>query len=104
MRAPFVDPLSGLELLNKTLPLVGREMEMQIISSILDTVAHARLGGARALIISGDVGVGKSRLVEEMCLAAARQDFLVMESSAYESGGMFPYLPFIEALRPIIRS
>ncbi|HET8840908.1 MAG TPA: AAA family ATPase [Ktedonobacteraceae bacterium] len=104
MRAPFVDPLSGLELLNKALPLVGREMEMQVISSILDTVAHARPSGARSLIVSGDVGMGKSRLLEEMCLAAERQDFLVMKGSAYESGGMFPYLPFIEAFRPIIRA
>lgn len=104
MRAPFADPLSGLELLNKALPLVGREMEMQIISLILDTVAYARLSGARALIVSGDVGMGKSRLLEEMCLAAGRQDFLVLKGSAYESGGMFPYLPFIEALRPVIRS
>jgi DNA-binding CsgD family transcriptional regulator/tetratricopeptide (TPR) repeat protein len=29
---------------------------------------------------------------------------MVLEGRAYESGSMFPYLPFIEALRPLIRS
>jgi predicted ATP-dependent serine protease len=67
MQAPFADPLSGLELLAKTLPLVGRDTEMQVISALLDTVALDSPVGARALMISGDMGIGKSRLLAEMC-------------------------------------
>lgn len=104
MRAPFTDPLLGLELLNKALPLVGRDMEMQIARSLLDNIARTQPAGAHALIISGEVGTGKSRLLEELCMASVDLGFTVLMGIAYESGSMFPYLPFIEALRPVIRS
>src|SRR5581483_7312168 len=104
MQAPFSDPFSGIELASTPLPLVGREMEMQIVRSMLTGVAHAAQGGPHALIISGDIGIGKSRLLEEICRAASALDFTVLAGNAYESGCMFPYLPFIEALRPSLRS
>jgi predicted ATPase/DNA-binding CsgD family transcriptional regulator len=104
MQAPFADPLSGLELLAKPLPLVGRDSEMQLTCTLLDTVALDRQAGARALTISGEMGIGKSRLLSEMCVEARARGFRVLEGRAYESGAMFPYLPFIEALRPILRS
>src|SRR6266571_7807762 len=104
MQAPFADPLSGLELLTKPLPLVGRDLEMQLICALLDAVALDRQVGARALTISGDMGVGKSRLLAEMCVEGGVRGFHVLEGRAYESGAMFPYLPFIEALRPVLRS
>src|SRR5258708_38668431 len=104
MEGPVVDPVSGLELLAKTLPLVGRDTEMQVISALLDTVALDKPVGARALMISGDMGVGKSRLLAEMCTQARARSFRVLEGRSYESGGMFPYLPFIETLRPALRS
>ena len=103
MQAPFADPLSGLELFAKPLPLVGRDSEFQLISTLLDTVALDRQVGARALTISGEMGVGKSRLLAEMCVEARARGFRVLEGRAYESGAMFPYLPFIEALRPVLR-
>ena len=104
MQAPFADPLSGLELLTKSLPLVRRDSEMQLICALLDTVLLDRQVGARALTISGEMGVGKSRLLAEMCIEARARGFRVLEGRAYESGAMFPYLPFTEALRPVLRS
>ena len=104
MQAPFADPLSGLELLSKTLPLVGRDTEMQLICELLDTVALDKPVGARALTISGDVGVGKSRLLAEMYIQGNARGFRVLEGRIYEAGARFPYLPFIEALRPVLRS
>ena len=104
MQAPFADPLSGLELLTESLPLVGRDSEMQLICALLDTVLLDRQVGARALTISGEMGVGKSRLLAEMCIEARARGFRVLESRAYESGVMFPYFPFTEALRPVLRS
>lgn len=104
MQAPFADPLSGLEQLTQPLPVVGRDTEMQVICSLLDTVALDRPVGARALTISGDIGVGKSRLLAEMYIQGRTRGFRVLEGRTYESGAMFPYLPFIEALRPVLRS
>ena len=104
MQAPFADPLSGLEQVTQFLPLVGRDTEMQVICSLLDTVALDRSVRARALTISGDIGVGKSRLLAEMYIQGRARGFRVLEGQTYESGAMFPYLPFIEALRPVLRS
>src|SRR5579859_7905185 len=104
MRAPFADPFSSLALLNPALPLFGRDSEMQLLQSVLEHTTNGQPRGPRAAIISGELGIGKSRLLEELCTLAAQQGMTILRASAYESGGMFPYLPFIEALRPIIRS
>lgn len=104
MRAPFVDPLLSLEVPTPALPLLGREREMQHLLSLLEQVTSAHPHGPRAAIVSGETGIGKSRLLEELCIVAAKQEFTVLRSSAYESGSLFPYLPFIEALRPLVRS
>ncbi|GAC1343852.1 MAG: hypothetical protein NVSMB27_04140 [Ktedonobacteraceae bacterium] len=107
MQAPFVDPLSGLDVLaghSQEVPLQGREGELQVMRFLLNTVAHDLPTGARALTISGEMGVGKTRLLAEMYKEARALGFRVLEGRTYESGSMFPYLPFIEALRPVIRS
>ncbi|HET7640694.1 MAG TPA: AAA family ATPase, partial [Ktedonobacteraceae bacterium] len=104
MQAPLADPLVGLDNLNKALPLVGRSTEMQVIHFVLNTVQFDLPAGARALTISGEIGVGKSRLLAEMYTAARELGFRVLEGRTYASGNMFPYLPFIEALRPLLRS
>ena len=107
MQAPFADPLSGLDVLAghpQEVPLQGRESELQVIHFLLNTVAHDLPTGARALTISGEMGVGKTRLLAEMYKEARVLGFRVLEGRTYESGNMFPYLPFIEALRPVLRS
>ena len=104
MQAPFADPLSGLEALRTALPLVGRETEMQMVRAVLDVVAFDLPLGTRALTISGEIGVGKTRLLAEMCAEARVRDFRIVEGRTYEFGNRFPYFPFIEALRPILRT
>ena len=104
MQAPFADPLAGLDILNKALPLVDRETEMQVMRLLLNTVLLDLPEGPRALTITGEMGVGKSRLLAEMYVEARTLGFRVLEGHTYESGNMFPYLPFIEALRPVLRS
>src|SRR5579859_4140096 len=103
MQAPFADPLSGLGGAEE-LPLVGRDTGLQIIHLLLKTVALDLPTGARALTISGEMGVGKSRLLAEMYTEARTLGFRVLEGRTYESGSMFPYFPFIEALRPLLYS
>jgi DNA-binding CsgD family transcriptional regulator len=104
MQAPFADPFLGFELITKSLQLVGRDSELRLICSLLDTVALNRQAGARAVTISGEIGVGKSRLLAEMSVEARSRGFRILEGRAYEASAMFPYLPFMEALRPVLRS
>ncbi len=77
---------------------------MQLICNLLDTVALQRASGARALIMSGETGVGKTRLLAEMCQEASKRGFHLLAGRAYEVSKLFPYMPFTEALRPIIRA
>lgn len=104
MQAPFADPLPGVTLASHLLPLVGREAEMSIIHSLLEAVALDKPAGARAIMLSGDVGIGKTRLLAEMFAEAEVRGFLLLQARCYESWGAFPYLPFIEALRPLFRT
>jgi DNA-binding CsgD family transcriptional regulator/tetratricopeptide (TPR) repeat protein len=104
MQAPFVDPLSRLEQLKAALPLVGRDAEMQLIRQLLQIVALDAPQGARALTISGEMGIGKTRLLAALYAEAQQIGFRVLEASAYEVGNMSPYFPFVEALRPFLLS
>ncbi|SRR5579883_587266 len=102
MQAPFADPLSGVERLSSSLPLVGREGEMQLLRNLLDTVEFERPYGPRALLMSGEMGIGKTRLLAEMCQEASDRGFRLLAGRAYEVSKLFPYMPFADALRPVI--
>ncbi|HET9919469.1 MAG TPA: AAA family ATPase [Ktedonobacteraceae bacterium] len=104
MQAPFADPLSGLDALRSISPLVGREAEMQLMRAVLDVVALDLPVGARALTISGETGIGKTRLLVEMCAEANTRGFRILEGHTYQFGNALPYFPFVEALRPILRT
>jgi DNA-binding CsgD family transcriptional regulator len=102
MQAPFADP-SPIQ--RKTLlPLAGRQLENYFLHSFLDTVENDQPGMPRALTVSGEMGVGKTRLLTALQLSARQRGFLVLESRAYEASTQFPYFPFIEALRPTLRN
>src|SRR5579875_681902 len=104
MQVPFTDPLPGMAPTTSLLPLIGREAEMFVIHSLLETVAQEKPDGARAIMLSGEVGVGKTRLLAEICFRAEASGFRLLQARAYELWETFPYFPFIEALRPLIRS
>lgn len=104
MQAPFIDPLSELAQIRTTLPLQGREFAMQAIHGLLDTVALDLPLGPRAMTISGEMGVGKTRLLAALCLAARERGLRILDARAYEMSSTIPYFPFIEALRPVLRT
>ncbi len=104
MQVPFVDPFLNVDVAHQSLPLVGRETEKRVVRLVLNTVLHNLPVGTRALTISGEMGVGKSRLLAEMLNEALTMGFRVFEGRTYALGRTFPYLPFIEALRPFLRS
>src|SRR5262249_25943677 len=53
----------GLEALGLSAPLIGRDPEL---SRMLDCLERAVAGDAHVVRISGDAGIGKSRLVREL--------------------------------------
>ena len=54
-------------------PLVGRTAELERVSAALDAV---REGATRMLVITGEPGIGKSRLLAELGIEAGRREML----------------------------
>ena len=75
-------------------PMVGRAEESDRLGRAWDS---ARSGERRAVIISGEPGLGKTRLALEAARAAHGQGGLVLFGRCEEDLGV-PYQPFVEAL------
>ena len=61
-------------------------------------------GEPGVVLLSGEPGVGKTRLLTELADSAVAQGWRVLVGQAFDSAGMPPYLPFVEALREHIRA
>ncbi|WNI26858.1 AAA family ATPase [Streptomyces sp. ITFR-16] len=91
---------------------VGRAGELTALTDALarataETAGHAGgLGGEpQALLIGGEAGVGKTRLVEEFLAFAVRNEAVVAVGGCVEIGADgLPYAPFSTALRGLLRT
>ena len=79
---------------------VGRAPEMTQFTRAL---AAAQAGHAHAVLVTGEAGIGKSRLVAEVAERAAAAGFVVLTGRAIDLvGSELPYAPFATALRPLV--
>jgi DNA-binding SARP family transcriptional activator len=76
-------------------PMVGREGALRQLEQAL---AQAKTGHGSVILISGEAGVGKSRLLQEFA-ARVQDGTLVLAGAGYPDAQMTPYQPAIEALR-----
>jgi DNA-binding CsgD family transcriptional regulator/tetratricopeptide (TPR) repeat protein len=76
--------------------LVERDAELRVIESVLAEVAR---GSCRVLLISGDPGVGKSRLARAVVRLGSERGFDVLSGQCSEHDQDFPFAPFVDALR-----
>jgi class 3 adenylate cyclase/tetratricopeptide (TPR) repeat protein len=77
-------------------PTVAREVELGALSAALTAVAA---GAGRMVLLAGEPGAGKTRLAQEVSVAARAQGFLVATGRCYEPQAAVAYFPFLEALR-----
>ncbi|HTT54626.1 MAG TPA: AAA family ATPase [Streptosporangiaceae bacterium] len=75
--------------------LVGRDEECHRLRAAL-TAAGA--GHGSTLFVTGEPGIGKSRLVRETTRAAAESGFTILAGRAVAAGAPAPFRPFAEAL------
>lgn len=80
---------------------VGRERELALLRERLELACEGRAG---VVLVSGEPGAGKTRLLIELATRAQADGWRVLFERAYESEGMPPYLPFAEPLRDYVRS
>src|SRR6266851_3194208 len=76
--------------------MVGRDDELGRLLTLLD---DAEAGRSVVALVSGDAGVGKSRLVSEVTRLAEGRGFTVLSGQCAELGDSVPYLPLADALR-----
>ncbi len=77
---------------------IGRQAELEILK---DAVARADLGEAAIVLVGGEAGIGKTRLVDEIGGQADAAGALVLQGGCISlgDGGGLPFAPFVEALR-----
>ena len=102
---PVVEPStpSGRSPLDVVAPsrLVGREQEMAFLH---DCWQEALAGQGGLALISGEAGVGKTRLVEELANRLRWQGVRVLWGRCYEFERLLPYQPIAEAVRTVLRT
>jgi DNA-binding CsgD family transcriptional regulator/tetratricopeptide (TPR) repeat protein len=82
--------------------IVGRERELELIDAAL---AEAAGGRPRLIVVRGEAGIGKSRLVDEAAARARAAGSPLMLGACLDIGeGGLPYLPVGEALRGLLRT
>ncbi|MGH8824517.1 MAG: AAA family ATPase, partial [Jiangellaceae bacterium] len=80
-------------------PLVGRADEVRALTAAVDRAGRGQPG---VVLVAGDAGVGKTRLLVELIAGAAQGGATVLVGHCLDVGGVgLPYLPFTEALRPL---
>ena len=79
-------------------PLVGREQDLAFLA---DGWLAALSGGCSLLLISGEAGVGKTRLVQAFADGQRWQGARVLTGRCYEFERLLPYQPVAEALQAL---
>src|SRR5688572_23706828 len=91
--------LPGSLRLTSTFPFVGRSAELTTLRTLMP---HVDGDGRRVVLLGGEPGSGKSRLVREFASEAAGDGVLVLYG-ACDAVVRTPYGPFVEALDHLAR-
>ena len=79
---------------------VGRERELAELTAGL---GDARSGHGRLFLLTGEPGIGKTRLADEFSRQATEAGALVLWGRCWEGGGAPAYLPWLQILRAYLR-
>ncbi|MCH9051834.1 MAG: AAA family ATPase [Proteobacteria bacterium] len=79
---------------------VGRQAELETIARAL---AQAKDGQGQIVAVTGEPGVGKSRLFHEFAHSHRTEGWLILECGAVSYGATTPYLPVVQLLKKYFR-
>ncbi|HEU5003126.1 MAG TPA: BTAD domain-containing putative transcriptional regulator [Actinomycetota bacterium] len=79
----------------ESVPFVGRAVELAMLEGAL---RDALGGDSRVVVISGEPGIGKTRLAEELSSRATPQGAVVVWGRCYEAGAAPPLWPWSQVL------
>ena len=78
-------------------PLLGRDAEIERLTSLLDGIGD----GGGALVLSGEPGIGKSRLLAVAAAMARERGFTVLSATGVQSEAHLPFAGLHQLLRPL---
>ncbi|HEX5584046.1 ATP-binding protein [Gaiella sp.] len=81
--------------------LVGREREVEVMRAAWRRAADGR---GSAIVVSGEAGVGKTRLAEALLHDAEGAGWTTLRGGGHEAEGSEPYAPVVEALDGLLAS
>ncbi len=76
--------------------VIGRTAELTALHLLID---RAKSGKGQVVLLSGEAGIGKSRLVAEAKTDATAQGFLLLQGQCFPTDRSCPYAPLLELLR-----
>jgi DNA-binding CsgD family transcriptional regulator len=76
--------------------LIDRANELATLYTLVD---QANSDQGRVALLSGEAGVGKSRLVAEAKAYAATKGFLLFQGNCFQTDVSYPYAPLLDLLR-----
>ncbi|HEY0755982.1 MAG TPA: AAA family ATPase [Ktedonobacteraceae bacterium] len=79
--------------------LVGRAGHLATLQSLVE---RTKQGEGHAALISGEAGIGKSRLVAEAKAYAVAQGFLLLQGNCFPPDLAYPYAPLLDLLRSLV--
>ena len=81
-------------------PFIGRDKELAELQKRLNAAIS---GECQFVVVSGEPGVGKTRLLDEIENLARARKLLVLHGRSIEQDGAFPYQGFCEAIQEYFR-
>ncbi|MBF6614267.1 MAG: AAA family ATPase [Chloroflexi bacterium] len=81
--------------------MIGRQREVDVLTQLWQLVPSGR---GQTVLIAGEAGVGKSRLLAELVEWAGQQDWMVLVGHCFPPDVNFPYAPLLDALRSYFHS
>ncbi len=77
---------------------IGRQPELEALT---EAVERAREGAAAVILIGGEAGIGKTRLIDEVSARSIERGAIALQGGCVSlgDGGGLPFAPIVEALR-----
>ncbi len=94
------EPVHRGRVLRTSTPYVGRERERELLSESWQAAPQGKGG---LVLVAGEPGIGKTRLVEELCEQVVRPGGGVVLFGACHDGDVVANAPFVEAIADWIR-
>lgn len=95
-RPPAVESRAAAE---PTLPLVGRSREFEALREGLGNLGDRESG--HFVIVRGEAGIGKTRLLQELKRVSTVEGFTYLESRCYPAESDVAYGPILDAIEPV---